>query len=134
MSKQISTAIRPKSVSQACTPLAPGVTPLSPPCSAAPEATGAPSTGKVFSGADKSTLHKREGTYYLSAGTRYATSKSVYGPYTFRGDSVGKHPSQSFGLTGQAHGRFFEWRGQWFHVYCLFVDNNAAEKVATRTP
>ena len=88
-----------------------------------------PSTGKVFSGADKSTLHKREGTYYLSAGTHYATATSVYGPYTFRGDTLGKHPGQSFGLTGQAHGRFFEWRGQWFHVYCLFVDNNAAEKV-----
>ena len=88
-----------------------------------------PSSGKVFSGADKSTLHKRKGTYYLSAGTHYATSKNVYGPYTYRGDTVGNHPARSFGLTGQAHGRFFEWRGQWFHVYCLFVDNNAAEKV-----
>ena len=91
-----------------------------------------PSSGKVFSGADKSTLHKRKGTYYLSAGTHYATSKNVYGPYTYRGDTVGNHPARSFGLTGQAHGRFFEWRGQWFHVYCLFVDQNAAEKVSTR--
>ena len=91
-----------------------------------------PRTGKEFSGADKSTLHKREGTYYLSAGTNYATSNNVYGPYTYQGDTAGRHPSQSFGLTGQAHGRFFEWHGQWFHVYCLFVDNNAAEKVSTR--
>ena len=91
-----------------------------------------PHTGKLFPGADKSTLHKRQGTYYLSSGAHYATSKSVYGPYTYRGDTVGRHPSQSFGLTGQAHGRFFEWRGQWFHVYCLFVENNAAEKVSSR--
>ena len=84
-----------------------------------------PRTGKVMPGGDKSTLHKWKGLYYLSAGTHYATAKNVYGPYTFRGDTNPHvQPTRSFGLTGQAHGRFFEWRGQWFHVWCQFVDQN----------
>ena len=35
--------------------------------------------------ADKPTLHKYRGTYYLSAADSYATASSVYGPYVYRG-------------------------------------------------
>eukprot|EP00750_Incisomonas_marina_P016720 INCI19305.1.p1 GENE.INCI19305.1~~INCI19305.1.p1 ORF type:complete len:528 (+),score=49.02 INCI19305.1:191-1774(+) len=76
---------------------------------------------------DKSTLHKRGDTYYLSAGSFYATATNPYGPYTFRGTSNphwGVSRSRSFGDTAQAHGRFFEWNGQWFHVWCEFVAQN----------
>jgi len=65
---------------------------------------------------DKATLHKRDGVYYLSSGPTYATSTHVYGPYTTRGDT-----GRGFGLLGGAHGRFFTWHGQWFHVYCEFT-------------
>jgi hypothetical protein len=73
-------------------------------------------TGTEQPGDDKSTLHKRGATYYLSSGSWYSTARSVYGPWTF-------HNATSdllYGLTGRAHGNFFTWRGQWFHVYCYF--------------
>ncbi len=71
---------------------------------------------KVLSGNDKPNLHKRNGIYYLSAGTHYATSTNVYGPYTRRGDSGnGEH-----GLDSRAHGNYFKWNGQWFHTWCHF--------------
>jgi beta-xylosidase len=65
---------------------------------------------------DKPNLHKRNGTYYLSAGSHYATSKSIYGPYT-RAGSTG---SGKYGLDSRAHGNFFEWNNQWFHTWCHF--------------
>ena len=87
-----------------------------------------PVTGATMPGDDKSTLHKHVGTYYLSAGAWYATASSVYGPYTFRGSSSPQvtraNTSRSFGLTHQAHGRFFTFRGQWFHVWCEFISEN----------
>jgi hypothetical protein len=64
-------------------------------------------------GDDKSTLHKRDGVYYLSAGCWYATSDSVYGPYKFRGTSGPNRDIKNYGLTHQAHGRYFTWRNQW---------------------
>ena len=27
-------------------------------------------------------------------------------------------------MTGQAHGRYFTWHGQWFHIWCEFIDQN----------
>jgi hypothetical protein len=71
---------------------------------------------KVLAGNDKPNLHKYKGTYYLSAGAHYATSKNIYGPYT----RIGNSGFDKFGLTPQAHGNFFEWNNQWFHTWCKF--------------
>ena len=70
----------------------------------------------VLGGNDKPNLHKRNGVYYLSAGSHYATSTNVYGPYTRRGNSG----NDSYGLNGRAHGNYFEWNDQWFHTWCHF--------------
>lgn len=70
----------------------------------------------VLKGNDKPNLHKRNGIYYLSAGTHYAIAKNIYGPYTRTGNTeYGK-----YGLDSRAHGNFFEWKGQWFHTWCNF--------------
>ena len=94
-----------------------------------------PETGITMPGSDKPTLHLRQGVYYLSAGTFYATSSHVYGPYTYRGATLAHSQRfRTFGLTGQAHGRFFMWHEQWFHVWCMFVDqNNSGVPVPGRT-
>ncbi len=67
---------------------------------------------------DKNYLFKYKDTYYLSWGRDYATSKNVYGPY----ESVG-----SFGtghnLNELAHGSFFWWKGQFYHVWCYYIKN-----------
>ena len=73
-------------------------------------------TEDVLSANDKPNLHKYNGVYYLSAGSHYATSTNIYGPYIRRGNSgFGK-----FGLTQQAHGNYFMWNNQWFHTWCKF--------------
>lgn len=69
-------------------------------------------------GDDKPTLHKLGPVYYLTSGALFSTSSSVYGPWTFRGSSG----DGRYGLQAQAHGNFFTWRGQWFHIWCTFVD------------
>ncbi len=68
-------------------------------------------------GNDKPNLHKRNGIYYLSAGTSYATSNNVYGPYVRRGYSANRG---EFGLDNFGHGNYFEWNNQWFHTWCHF--------------
>lgn len=70
-----------------------------------------------FGGNDKPNLHKRNGVYYLSAGTSYATSNNIYGPYIRRGYSANRN---EYGLNNAAHGNFFEWNNQWFHTWCSF--------------
>ena len=80
--------------------------------------------GAVMANNDKSTLHKRDGIYYLSSGTAYSTAADVYGPYTFRGNTGPDRRVIDFGLTTQAHGRYFNWHDQWFHVYCEFISQN----------
>jgi arabinoxylan arabinofuranohydrolase len=70
----------------------------------------------ILRGNDKPNLHKRNGIYYLSAGAHYATSESVYGPYTTRGNTG----NNKFGLDSRAHGNFFQWNNQWFHSWCFF--------------
>ncbi|WP_418262536.1 family 43 glycosylhydrolase [Flavobacterium faecale] len=65
---------------------------------------------------DKPNLHKRNGIYYLSAGTHYAISKNVYGPYTV----VGSSGNNKYGLDSRAHGNYFTWNNQWFHTWCHF--------------
>ncbi len=70
-----------------------------------------------FGGNDKPNLHKRNGIYYLSAGTSYATSDNIYGPYTRKGYSGNRN---EYGLNNAAHGNYFEYNGQWFHTWCHF--------------
>ena len=63
---------------------------------------------------DKNSLHKYKGIYYLSCSGYYATASSVYGPYTYRG-LVG----EAYDLASYfGHGDFFEWKNQWYHVWC----------------
>lgn len=57
--------------------------------------------GNKVSAEDKPTLFKRNDWYYLVFGSRYAMSKNLYGPYTFKG---------AF-LSG-GHTSFFDWKGQ----------------------
>lgn len=70
----------------------------------------------VLGGNDKPNLHKHNGIYYLSAGSHYATSKNIYGPYTKTGNSG----RDTYGLDGKAHGNYFEWNNQSFHTWCHF--------------
>ncbi|PQV51483.1 carbohydrate binding protein with CBM6 domain [Jejuia pallidilutea] len=70
---------------------------------------------------DKPNLHKFNGKYYLSAGSLYAISDTIYGPY----DYVGNSGNGNYGLTRQAHGNYFTWKNQWFHTWCKFhLDSN----------
>jgi arabinoxylan arabinofuranohydrolase len=72
----------------------------------------------IFPRADKNSLHKHNGIYYLSCSGYYATSENVYGPYEHKG-LVGV----GWGLdTGFGHGDFFTWKGQWYHVWCKYRD------------
>lgn len=70
----------------------------------------------VLSGNDKPNLHKYGGIYYLSAGTHYATSTNIYGPYLRRGNSG----NDQYGLNSRAHGNYFMWNNQWFNTWCHF--------------
>ncbi|WP_066630704.1 family 43 glycosylhydrolase [Labilibacter marinus] len=65
---------------------------------------------------DKPNLHKHNGYYYLSAGSHYAISKSIYGPYSVKGNSG----NGEYGLSSRAHGNYFTWNNQWFHTWCHF--------------
>ncbi|MEX0332014.1 MAG: family 43 glycosylhydrolase [Puniceicoccaceae bacterium] len=75
---------------------------------------------------DKVFLHKRDGLYYLSWGSYYATSNNPTGPYRYRGCIVEprlmedrfRESTWPHGPTQGRHGSFFEWNGQWFFVYC----------------
>ncbi|WP_092579711.1 family 43 glycosylhydrolase [Hyunsoonleella jejuensis] len=73
--------------------------------------------GKVLGGNDKPNIHKKNGLYYLSAGSHYATSKNIYGPYTRVGNSG---YDNKYGLSGKAHGNYFDWNNQSFHTWCHF--------------
>ena len=74
---------------------------------------------------DKPSLHKRNGVYYLSYSSFYATSPNVYGPYTFKGSVIAKEnvapefqvPTKGpVGLWHDRHGNFFTWHNQWFYA------------------
>ncbi len=56
---------------------------------------------------DKPDLFKRDGVYYLMWQSFYATSRNVYGPYTFCGH----------GGAANEHGNIFQWNNQWFHCF-----------------
>lgn len=66
---------------------------------------------------DKNYLFKHNGTYYLSWGRDYATAKNVYGPYECIG-AVGT----GFNLNAFAHGSFFWWKGQFYHIWTYYLD------------
>jgi hypothetical protein len=70
---------------------------------------------------DKPSLHKRNGTYYLSWSSFYATSKNVYGPYECKGSVIA--PQQvapefrNQKLFHDRHGNFFTWHNQWYYIF-----------------
>jgi arabinoxylan arabinofuranohydrolase len=72
----------------------------------------------IFPVMDKNSLHKHAGVYYLSCSGHYATSASPYGPYVAQGCVGNGYQLES----PYAHGDFFQWRGQWFHVWCRYRD------------
>jgi len=65
---------------------------------------------------DKNYLFKYQDTYYLSWGRDYATSKNIYGPYQCVG-AVG----EGFHLNEYAHGSFFWWKGQFYHIWTYYL-------------
>lgn len=69
---------------------------------------------------DKSFIFKHKDTYYLSWGRDYAISKDIYGPYECVGPvgiSDMKYP-----LDQYAHGSFFNYKGQFYHCWCYYID------------
>ena len=73
-----------------------------------------------FPDTDKNSLHKHNGIYYLSCSGYYATSKNLYGPYETKGPT-----GEGWGLdTGYAHGDFFVWKNDWYHVWCKYRDRD----------
>ncbi len=74
----------------------------------------------VFPVMDKNSLHKYNGTYYLSCSGYYATSTNLYGPYEYKGLT-----GEGWDLTTPyAHGDFFTWKGNWYHVWCSYRDRS----------
>jgi hypothetical protein len=67
---------------------------------------------------DKCSLHKHNGIYYLSCSGHYATSRELYGPYVYKG-CVGEGWQLE---SDYAHGDFFIWKGDWYHVWCRYRD------------
>lgn len=65
---------------------------------------------------DKNYIFKHDDTYYLSWGRDYATSKNIYGPY----ESVGA-VANGHNLNELAHGSFFYWKGQFYHIWCYYI-------------
>lgn len=69
---------------------------------------------------DKPSLHKRNGIYYLSWSSYYATSPNIYGPYTYK-DTIIKEENvaekfRSKRITHDRHGNFFTFHNQWYYV------------------
>lgn len=65
---------------------------------------------------DKNYVFKHKGVYYLSWGRDYAISQNIYGPYKCVG-AVGT----GHNLDEYAHGNFFEWKGQFYHMWCYYI-------------
>lgn len=65
---------------------------------------------------DKNYLFKHGDTYYLSWGRDYAISKDIYGPYESVGSVGNGHNLNEF-----AHGSFFGWKGQMYHIWCYYI-------------
>lgn len=65
---------------------------------------------------DKNYIFKHQDTYYLTWGRDYATSKNIYGPYECIGAVGNGH-----NLSEYAHGSFFWWNGQFYHIWCYYL-------------
>jgi beta-xylosidase len=69
---------------------------------------------------DKPSLHKRNSLYYLSWSSYYATARSVYGPFEYRGciiDSTSLSPQFHHPApTCDRHGNFFQFNGQSYYT------------------
>ena len=65
---------------------------------------------------DKNYMFKHKDVYYLSWGGDYAISKHIYGPYECVG-TVG----EGYKLGEFAHGSFFNWKGQFYHIWCRYI-------------
>jgi len=65
---------------------------------------------------DKNYIFKHNGVYYLSWGRDYAVSKNIYGPYECVGAVGNGHQLSEF-----AHGSFFWWKGQFYHIWCYYL-------------
>jgi hypothetical protein len=65
---------------------------------------------------DKNYIFKHKDTYYLSWGRDYAISKNIYGPYKCVGAVGNGHHLGEF-----AHGSFFNWKGQFYHIWCYYL-------------
>jgi hypothetical protein len=65
---------------------------------------------------DKNYIFKRNGIYYLTWGRDYAISENIYGPYQCMGAVGNGHHLNEF-----AHGSFFEWKGQFYHIWCYYI-------------
>lgn len=65
---------------------------------------------------DKNYIFKYNGTFYLSWGRDYATSNNIYGPYQCAGEVGNGHHLDEF-----AHGSFFWWKGQFYHIWCYYL-------------
>jgi hypothetical protein len=81
---------------------------------------------------DKVSLHTRNGLYYLSWGSYYATSETLFGPYAYRGCVVDPDRMEARfrertwpqGPTQGRHGNYFEWKQQWYFTYCEMAFSN----------
>ena len=67
---------------------------------------------------DKNYIFKYSGVYYLSWGRDYAISRHIYGPYECVGAVGNGHHLSEF-----AHGSFFWWKGQFYHIWCYYLRN-----------
>ncbi len=65
---------------------------------------------------DKNYIFKYQNTYYLTWGRDYAISKNIYGPYECMGAVGNGH-----NLSEYAHGSFFWWKGQFYHIWCYYL-------------
>ena len=65
---------------------------------------------------DKNYIFKYQDTYYLTWGRDYATSRNIYGPYECTGAVGNGH-----NLSEYAHGSFFWWKGQFYHIWCYYL-------------
>lgn len=65
---------------------------------------------------DKNYIFKYNNTYYLTWGRDYAISENIYGPYKCAGSVGDGHHLNEF-----AHGSFFWWKGQFYHIWCYYV-------------
>jgi len=75
-------------------------------------------TRGAFPRMDKNSLHRHGDLYYLSCSGHYATSRNLFGPYTYRG-TVGSGWQLE---SPYAHGDFFVWNQSWYHVWCRYRD------------